>query len=108
MTVCMSRADIKAAGSEWKSGSTLKLHWYDRLTTLSACNRRLPLGGGCAVRSCSSCGAHGSVMVARMLSWRLHDWRRCYGGVTAVCRRCYVGEPECVRMGCARGGEGEG
>ena len=31
----MSRADIKAAGSEWKSGSTLKLHWYDRLTTLS-------------------------------------------------------------------------
>ena len=87
----MSRADIKAAGSEWKSGSTLKLHWYDRLTTLSACNRRLPLGGGCAVRSCSSCGAHGSVMVARMLSWRLHDWRRCYGGVTAVCRRCAGG-----------------
>ena len=104
----MSRADIKAAGSEWKSGSTLKLHWYDRLTTLSACNRRLPLGGGCAVRSCSSCGAHGGAY-AQLASTRLASvLRRCYGGDTSVCRRCYVGEPECVRMGCARGGEGEG
>ena len=42
-TWCISRAG--AAGSEWKSGSTLKLHWYERLTTLSACSRLPPREG---------------------------------------------------------------
>ena len=44
VTRCMSQAGA-AGGREWKSGSTLKLHWYERLTTLSACSRLPPREG---------------------------------------------------------------